>query len=501
MAWWKRRKEIREATDTLLQALLSADDITKDQALAIPSVAECVEVISGIVAALPIRLYQDKGNEVQEITDDPRLFLLNDESGDLLDSFQMKKAWIEDYLLDGKGYLYINWRRNQVKSLHYVDSRHVSILLGTDPIFKIAEITINGAGYREFEFVRLVRRTKDGVTGSGIVSQNNQALAVMYNAMKYENYLVKTGGNKKGFLKAQKKMTQEAMDHLKANFRKYIGNDSTDNVMVLNEGLEFQEASNTSVDMQLNENKKTNSHEACKIFSLPPSILDGTAGDDEWALAMKVCFQPILTALESALNQDLLLASEKHPASGQGCFYFAVDTKELLKGDMLKRFQAYRLAVESNIMQIDEVRYREDLPKLGLDFIKLGLQDVLYDPKTKEVYTPNTDKTTNLNQQVEEGEKTQTDIREGLTEQKSTGSGREQIAKVSLNGAQISSILEIIQAVSIGEIEFASAVTLLITAFPFTEQEARKILGNPKSLSEKGGEQHESGDSGGQGSD
>ena len=63
---------------------------------------------------------------------------------------------------------------------------------------------------------------------------------------------------------------------------------------------------------------------------------------------------------------------------------------------MLKRFQAYRLAVESNIMQIDEVRYREDLPKLGLDFIKLGLQDVLYDPKTKEVYTPNTDKTMRL---------------------------------------------------------------------------------------------------------
>ena len=65
-------------------------------------------------------------------------------------------------------------------------------------------------------------------------------------------------------------------------------------------------------------------------------------------------------------------------------------------------------------------------------------------------FSPNTDRTTNLNQQAEEGEKPQTDIREGLTEQKSTGSGREQIAKVSLNGAQISSILEIIQAVSIG---------------------------------------------------
>ena len=30
---------------------------------------------------------------------------------------------------------------------------------------------------------------------------------------------------------------------------------------VLNNGLEFQEASNTSVEMQLNENKQTNSNE------------------------------------------------------------------------------------------------------------------------------------------------------------------------------------------------------------------------------------------------
>ena len=34
-------------------------------------------------------------------------------------------------------------------------------------------------------------------------------------------------------------------------------------------------------------------------------------------------------------------------------------------------------------------RYKEDLPPLGLNWIKLGLQDVLYDPKTKTIYTPN----------------------------------------------------------------------------------------------------------------
>lgn len=40
--------------------------------------------------------------------------------------------------------------------------------------------------------------------------------------------------------------------------------------------------------------------------------------------------------------------------------------------------------------QPDEVRYKEDMAPLGLNFIKLGLNDVLYDPVSKTFYTPNT---------------------------------------------------------------------------------------------------------------
>jgi hypothetical protein len=106
---------------------------------------------------------------------------------------------------------------------------------------------------------------------------------------------------------------------------------------------------------------------------------------------------PILKAFEAALNKDLLLESEK------GSFYFAFDTKELLKGDMLKRYQAYEIAIKNGFMQWDEVRYQEDLEPYGLDFIKLGLQDVLYNLKTKEIYTPNTNKTSNMDNLSSEG--------------------------------------------------------------------------------------------------
>ncbi len=49
-----------------------------------------------------------------------------------------------------------------------------------------------------------------------------------------------------------------------------------------------------------------------------------------------------------------------------------------------------------NNEQIDEVRCLENLKPLGLNFIKLGLQDVLFNPVTKEVYTLNTNQITNI---------------------------------------------------------------------------------------------------------
>ena len=62
--------------------------------------------------------------------------------------------------------------------------------------------------------------------------------------------------------------------------------------------------------------------------------------------------------------------------------------------------EAYKLAVDANIMQIDEIRFEEDLPSLGLNWIKLGLDDVLYDPKTNTVYTPNTNQLFAMNAQT-----------------------------------------------------------------------------------------------------
>ena len=387
--WPFKRSQNRETTppidDILLQTLLNRKTITKDEAMNIPAVASCVHLISETVSMIPIQLYEEKTindkRKTVEIYNDDRTSLLNDDTKDTLDGVQFKRAIVRDYLLDGNAYAFINKQRNKFKSVNYVTCNDISILENFDPIFKDFNILVYGTKYKPFEFLKILRSTEDGAKGKGIIEENNELLSVAYTTLKYEQNLVATGGNKKGFITAENKLSADAMATLKRAWKNLYSNNE-ENVIVLNDGLTFKEASNTSVEMQLNESKESTTKAIQRIFGIPP--------DSNYETFIKTAIMPILVAIECALNRDFLLEKEKKS------FYFAFDTKEITKGDIKTRFEAYKTALDSNLMQIDECRYMENLEPLGLNFIKLGLQDVLYNPETHEVYTPNTGQSTNI---------------------------------------------------------------------------------------------------------
>lgn len=398
-AWVELRGGTGEVSfeDPLLQAMLGGGGISKEKALQVPTVAGGVDLIAGIVAGTPIKLYRDGPGKAEEVKNDPRLQLLNDETGDTLNANEFWRAMVRDYYLGKGGYAYIRKEKGEFTGLHYVDEAQVAVLKNDDPIFKDFKLQVGGRAYEAYDFLKILRDTKDGAQGTPITKESGKLIEVAYESLCYELYLVKKGGNKKGFLKSAKRLDADSLKNLKDGFAKMYSN-SSDNVVVLNEGLDFQESSNTSVEMQLNENKRTNADEFSKIFHIAPGVMEGSASAGDVASLARLAAIPLMTAIQCALNRDLLRENEK------GTLYFAFDTKELLKGDMQSRFAAYKTALDANFMQIDEVRYAEDMEPMGLSWIRLGLQDVLYDPKTKQIYTPNTNQTSTMGQQALPGE-------------------------------------------------------------------------------------------------
>lgn len=371
--------------DTALRSALGGSQVTVQSVLNIPAVSGSVSFIAGAVAALPIRLYRNSDGKSEEITDDYRLRLLNEETGDLLDAFQWKCTLVRDYLLPGNGYTYVDWVGNRIEGLYYVDPMQVSAEIGVDPIFKTARFLIGGNTYRDYEILRVLRNTRDGVTGTGVVMESPIQLETMLNALKYENRMVRTGA-KKGFLKVEpgKKVSQTALDQLRTSWRKMYGSDSDETTVILNDGVDFKDAGQTAVDTQLNENKETNGHEIYKIFSIVPTILEGGASTEDLKNTVRFAIQPVVKALQLAINRFCLLEEEK------GLLSFEIDMDALDGTDMLTRYQAYEVAVRNGWMQLDEVRYEEGRNPLGLNFIRLGLDTVIYDPESKMIYTPNT---------------------------------------------------------------------------------------------------------------
>ena len=373
------REETMDATqvdDLLLEAMLKGGKVDRATALSIPAVSACVDLICNTFAMIPFKLYKETvkdGKRATEEVTDERVTIINEDTTDVLDGFQFKKAICEDYLMGKGGYAYVKKIGNKFVGLFYVEESKISIQKNADSIFKRFDVMVDGKTYKNYEFIKLLRNTKDGASGKGLTDEISQALETASRRLKYEYDLTATGGSRKGFLKSQKHLDEKAIKALKQAWENYYSGNA--NTVVLNDGLDFQEASNSSQQNEMNEKTRTFADEVREIFHI-------NANFDDF---IKNAIMPIATAFATALNRDFLLEKEKK------AYYFAPDTKELLKGSLKERYDAYRIAITTGFKTRNEIRYMEDDDAIeGLDMITLGLGEVLLNASTGEIYTPNT---------------------------------------------------------------------------------------------------------------
>ena len=374
-----RRDETMDETktdDLLLKALLQGGNVDRATALSIPVISGCVDLICNTFAMIPFKLYKEtikNGKRATEEIPDNRVKLINEDTTDTLDGFQFKKAICEDYLMGKGGYAYIKKVGNKFVGLFYVEDNKITIQKNADSIYKRFDVMVDGNLYKNYEFLKVLRNTKDGASGKGLTEEINQALQTASRRLRYEYELTATGGSRKGFLKSQKHLDDKSLKALKNAWEEYYAGNA--NTVVLNDGIDFQEASNSSQQNEMNEKTRTFAEEVREIFHI-------NANFDDF---IKNAIMPIATAFTTALNRDLLLEKEKNG------YYFAPDTKELLKGSLKERYDAYRIAITTGFKTRNEIRYMEDDDAIeGLDMITLGLGEVLLNAETGEIFVPNT---------------------------------------------------------------------------------------------------------------
>ena len=384
--WFKKENRSTEndiIADVLngLSPLVNCKTITKQEAMSIPVVTKSVNWIASAISGLPIKMYKRTEKGYVEVYDDYRLPLLNNYSGNCMTANDLKKQLISDLLLEGNGYAYISKRGNKIEKLSYIPTSKLTYTESVDNINKIVNIWVDGKQVQDYNVFRLVNNTKNGVSGIGFVSDCQNLLSTILGSLQYENSSI-SSGVRRGFLKSKAKLDPDKMNELKRAWKR-LTNPNNSDVLVLNAGIEFEDASNTATESQLSQNKTINMHQILAYFGLPTNFFEG-ANSDAYLTAVRIAVLPIVKQLITALNNYFLLESEKQD------FKFDIDTSELLRINANERYAMYQMAIDKGILTTDEVRQMENLPVLDMPYLKLGLGDVLYNTSDGSIFVPNT---------------------------------------------------------------------------------------------------------------
>lgn len=360
-----------------------------------PVVMDSINFISDMIASMPIKLYRKKSKDIVEIKDDIRIFLLNCDTRENLSGYQFKNRMVMDYFLSGNGYAYIRKRGTEYLGLVYIQEPIYFNTVNPESILnKKYYTTINGHRYESYEFIKLLRNTRNGVAGNSVISGIKNAIDACNNYIYKSCTTAARGGIPPGFWEIphlvrtraqqltdkiqrmsgdsqdEEKKIKEGLKNQYLSSAKKVGA-----ITVLNGGVKFYPLVNTDSEGTLFEAIKILNDQICNIFHIKT----------DFYMTYKEAIYPVMKAFEAALTMDLLTDVEKEEGK-----FFKFDPTELLKADMKERYDAYREAISAGFMQRAEVRSAEGLPKKpGLDYFSVSLGDSNIRPDGS-IYTPNT---------------------------------------------------------------------------------------------------------------
>lgn len=406
--WFKQKEErsvvtysSNNASSTIFSTFSTNTNVTEEQAMLVPSVVASVELITGSIAQLPIYLYKenDKG-EVEKVVNDRRVFLLNNEPNSIMNGYNFKKRLAKDYLFYGVSYTKIEAARNTVIELHPFDMRNVQVTrylkdgYKWDADIKLTTYGQDGKGrekvFKPYELVMILKDSEDGVTSRGVLESGTEILQLALNEIEYTSNILNNGALPIGVIETAARLSEAAVKKLRRGWESlYSGAKNSGKTVILEEGLQYKPISLKPNDLQLIDGKKITIADIARLFNIPESMLNADANkyasnEQNNLHFLQYTLSPIITAIEAGLDKSLLLEDEKDAG-----YYFRFDTSEMLRTTEKERVEAAVQGLKGGVFTVNETRAKFDYNKLEEDFFMWSLGNVLFNPKTKEMFVPN----------------------------------------------------------------------------------------------------------------
>lgn len=370
-----KREQAEEPAKTLLSTLIEAKhrggEVHSDrEAMAVPTVARCLQVLTEGVANLEMRYMRMQDGIYQDYEESPFHYMLKVQPNATMSAYTFFSQIVQQ-MYHHTGNAYVFPRYTSQGDLYPEEL----ILLNPycvvhdvmNEIYFISDVENGVYGtFKESEILHFFRFTVDGKQGMSVLEYAKRTMSIAATGDTETLDRFRNGGNVrglltnnrgvKGFGEYQDKELREAAQDLEYLFR------NGTQLGILPGQSDFINFGMTSTDMQFLESRKFSVQEIARVYGVPLYMLffDSSSNYKSADMTQKAFTEntlyPLLRRIENEFNRKLV--------SRQMCCKrkFCYNLDSMMAADLLTRADYMIKLVQSGVYTVNDLRKKENQP-------------------------------------------------------------------------------------------------------------------------------------------
>jgi HK97 family phage portal protein len=439
--------------------------IDPESALRATVVLACVRVLSASAAGLPLHLYRRLPGGGKELArENPLYRVLHETPNDWQTSYEWRETLMLHLLTYGNAYCEIRGAGDSRQLIPLHPSRmRIERLENGRLRYTYREDRGSSTVYSQDAIMHLRWLSDDGLNGLVPVEIARDAIALSRACEIHGASFFGNGARPGVVLTTDQMLSPEAAENTRNQWeRAHRGPDRAQRTAVLQGGLKISELGGNNQESQFLESRRFQVEEVCRVYGVPPHLVGDLSRSSFSNIEQQSLdyvqngLMPWLRRFESAITRDLLTDPDT---------FAEFDVRGALRADAAGRSSFYNTMAQLGVFSVNEIRGFENLnPVEGGDIRVVPLNMQTLEQANAAARLAMAPAAPVVEEIITVDETPAEPAPEAAPEPEAEAGP--QIADVSLNGAQVSSLLEIVTQYNAGLLNEAGAKAIIAAAFP-----------------------------------
>lgn len=345
--------------------------VTRQNALKVPAVLNCLSVLAEPLASLPLVLFRrDAAGNKQRLDNHPIATLLQKRPNDEQTAYEFRGQMMFDLALENNAYAEIlPGPSGAVDQLIRLDPQRVRVerlptgerrWQYTDPVQGRQRFLTEG----EIWHLKGLPLTADGLCGQPQIDSARETIGAAIAVQLYAARFFANGTKSGGVIEHPSQFKdKDSRNSFMGAWRRARSGQNAHRDAVLEFGMKYVKDTQTNDEAQFIETRKELALEIARIWNVPPhkiGILDRATFSNIEQQALEFVTDTLLPWLvlwEQAISRDLIIAD--------GTFFAEFNVAGLLRGDLKTRYEAYAVARNWGWLSVNDIRRLENMNKIA----------------------------------------------------------------------------------------------------------------------------------------